>query len=72
MLYSNNKYLFNFDLGVINKIKDMYNEQISWDDKTRTFTLLTDNSTYAIPDIAWVLGNKLTDKVNINGKHILI
>ena len=72
MLYSDDKYLLNFDLGVINKIKDMYNEQISWDANTRTFTLHIDNSTYTIPDIAWVLGDKLTDKVNINGQHILI
>jgi DNA-directed RNA polymerase len=29
MLYTEDKYLLNFDKGIINKIKDMYNDQIT-------------------------------------------
>jgi hypothetical protein len=72
MLYTEDKYLLNFDKGIINKIKDMYNDQITWDANTRTFTLLKDNTTYKIPDIEWVLGDKLMENTHINGQHILI
>jgi DNA-directed RNA polymerase len=51
LLYSDSKYILNFDHGVINKIKDMYNDQINFDTDTRTFTLVNSTKKYPIPDI---------------------
>jgi len=51
LLYSDNKYILNFYRGVINKIKDMYNDQIKFYENTRTFTLVNSTKKYPIPDI---------------------
>lgn len=51
VIYSDAQYIYDFDRGVLNKILDMYNDQVIFDKETRIFTILKDNSKYHIPDI---------------------